>query len=234
MTPSVTKMKPQSTRPVLVDIILPCLDEAQALPWVLAAVPPGCRALVVDNGSTDGSPDIATAHGAFVVREEQRGYGAAAHAGLLAATAPLVAFCDADGSLDPADVSRMADLVLEGDADLVLGRRRPTRRGSWPAHARLANHVLAQRIRRLTATQLHDLGPLRVAPREPLLDLRLTNRRSGYPLETLLRAHAAGWRVREVDVAYSPRLGRSKVTGTLRGTAQAVSDMSRLLAEANR
>ncbi len=234
MTPSVGRVNPSSPRPTLVDIILPCLDEAQALPGVLAAVPRSCRAVVVDNGSTDGSPDIAAALGALVIRERRRGYGAAAHAGLLAATAPLVAFCDADGSLDPADVVQLADIVLDGDAELVLGRRRPTARGSWPLHAQVANRVLAQRIRQVTGLRLHDLGPIRVAAREALLDLGLTDRRSGYPLETVLRAHAAGWRVREVDVAYAPRLGRSKVTGTVRGTAQAVSDMSRLLAEAGR
>ena len=228
MDPTARTSPPQPA----VDIVLPCLDEVLALPGVLARVPARCRAVVVDNGSTDGSPEVAAAHGALVVHEPRRGYGAAADAGLRAATAPLVAFCDADGSLDPADVPRLVRVLVEGEADLVMGRRRATARGAWPLHARVANHVLARWIRLRTGLCLTDLGPLRVARREALLDLGLVDRRSGYPLETVLRAHAAGWRVREIDVEYAPRLGRSKVTGTVRGTWQAVADMSRLLGEA--
>ncbi|MEO7753413.1 MAG: glycosyltransferase family 2 protein [Terracoccus sp.] len=224
-------MSPHPPRSPIVDVVFPCLDEAEALPALLDAMPAGYRAVVVDNGSTDGSPEIARAHGAHVVHEARRGYGSAVHTGLLAATAPVVAFCDADGSFDPRDLPTLAAPVLADDADLVLCRRRPTVRGAWPAHARFANRVLACRIRRLTGLPLRDLGPLRVARREPLLALDLQDRRSGYPLETLLRAHAAGWRILEIDVPYTPRLGRSKVTGTVRGTVTAVRDMSRLLAE---
>ncbi|PJI84882.1 glycosyl transferase family 2 [Luteimicrobium subarcticum] len=214
-----------------VDVVLPCLDEAAALPGVLARMPAGYRAIVVDNGSTDGSADVARAHGAVVVTEPRRGFGAAAHAGLLAATAPVVAFCDADGSLDPAELPLVADPVLADDADLVLGRRRTEGRGAWPVHARAANLALAARLRRRTGVPLHDLGPLRAARREALVGLGLVDRRSGYPLEVFLRAAAAGWRVREVDVSYRPRVGRSKVTGTVLGTARAVQDMSRLMRE---
>lgn len=214
-----------------VDVVLPCLNEAAALPWVLGRLPDGVRAIVVDNGSTDGSADIARAHGATVVHEERRGFGAAAHAGLLAATAPIVAFCDADASMDPQDLHRVVDPIEAGDADLVLGRRRPTSRGAWPVHARFANRVLAWLMRRATQIPLHDLGPMRAGRRESLLELDLQDRRSGYPLEMVLRASERGWRIREVDAPYSPRVGRSKVTGTIRGTITAVRDMSRLLAE---
>jgi glycosyltransferase involved in cell wall biosynthesis len=213
-----------------VDVVFPCLNEAQALPGILTRLPPGYRAIVVDNGSTDDSAAVARAHGALVVSEPRRGFGSAAHAGLLAASAPLVAFCDADGSMDPADLPRVVDPVAAGEADLVLGRRRPTTRGAWPLHARIANRGLAVLMRRATGLRLHDLGPMRAARRQAMLDLGLRDRRSGYPLETVLRGNAAGWRIVEVDVPYSPRVGRSKVTGTVRGTLTAIKDMSRLLA----
>jgi glycosyltransferase involved in cell wall biosynthesis len=213
----------------LVDVVFPCLNEEKALPWVLGRMPAGYRAIVVDNGSTDRSSEVAREHGAIVVSELRRGFGAAAHAGLLAATAPVVAFCDADASMDPRDLPRVVDPVVAGTADLVLGRRRPTSRGAWPLHARVANRALASLMRGATKLDLHDLGPMRAANREAMLALDLRDRRSGYPLETVLRGHAEGWRVLEVDAPYSPRIGRSKVTGTIRGTYIAVLDMSRLL-----
>jgi len=212
-----------------VDVVFPCLNEAAALPWVLGRLPEGYRGIVVDNGSTDDSAAVARAHGALVVTEPVRGFGSAAHAGLLAAEAPIVTFCDADASMDPADLPALVAPILAGEADLVLGRRRPTTRGAWPLHARLANRALALLMRRATHLDLHDLGPMRAMRREDMIALDLLDRRSGYPLEQLLRAHAAGWRVLELDAPYSPRVGRSKVTGTLRGTVTAVQDMSRLL-----
>ncbi|WP_128376559.1 glycosyltransferase family 2 protein [Streptomyces cavernae] len=215
-----------------VDVVLPCLNEAEALPWVLDRIPPGWRALVVDNGSTDGSADIARRLGATVVHEARRGFGAACHAGLTAASATTVCFCDCDASLDPALLVPFVREVQDGEADLVLGRRRPRGRGAWPAHARAGNIALALMLRRRTGLRLHDLGPLRAARREALLGLGLTDRRSGYPLQMVVRAADAGWRVTEHDVPYLPRSGASKVTGTWRGTLQAVRDMSRVLAEA--
>jgi glycosyltransferase involved in cell wall biosynthesis len=214
-----------------VDVVLPCLDEAEALPWVLARIPPGWRALVVDNGSTDGSADLARELGASVVHEPRRGFGAACHAGLTAATADIVCFCDCDASLDPSFLAPFVHAVREGRADLVLGRRRPQGPGAWPAHARVGNLALARMLRRRTGLRLHDLGPLRAARRESLLALGLTDRRSGYPLQMVVRAADAGWRVTEHDVPYLPRTGASKVTGTWRGTWQAVRDMSRVLHE---
>ena len=215
-----------------VDVVLPCLDEAAALPWVLSRIPVGYRAIVADNGSTDGSPDIAARLGAQVVHVPRRGFGAAAHAGLEAATAPVVCFLDADGSFDPEQLPLVVDPVGQGRADLVLGRRRPTTRRAWPAHARVGNAVLAARLRRAAGVPLHDLGPMRAARRTALLGLGLTDRRFGYPLEMVVKASRAGWRIREVDVDYAPRAvgGRSKVTGTLRGTVRTVLDMGRVLA----
>jgi len=212
-----------------IDIVLPCLDEAGAIPWVMARIPPDARAIVVDNGSTDDSAALARELGAIVVPCSQRGYGAACHAGLMAAEAELVAFCDCDASLDPADTARLAAL-LDAGVDLVVGRRRPTKWRAWPAHARLANRELARRVRRRTGTKLRDIGPLRVARREPLAALPIADRRSGYPVETVVRAADAGWRIEQVDVAYTPRVGASKVTGTWRGVTTAVRDISAVLA----
>ena len=212
------------------DVVLPCLDEAGALPWVLGRMPQGCQAIVADNGSTDGSADIARAHGAVVVDASPKGFGAACHAGLLAATDDVVCFMDADGSLDPEQLHRVLEPLRAG-ADLVLGRRRPTARGAWPLHARLGNLELARRIRRRTGYDVHDLGPMRAGRREALLSLGIQDRRSGYPLEMVVRAANAGWTVVEVDVDYLPRTGRSKVTGTVGGTLRAVKDMSRVLAD---
>ncbi|MFD4257141.1 glycosyltransferase family 2 protein [Streptomyces sp. NPDC058534] len=214
-----------------VDVVLPCLDEAGALPWVLARIPDGWRALVVDNGSTDGSADLARALGATVVTEPRRGFGAACHAGLTAATADVVCFCDCDASLDPALLTPFVREIRAGTADLVLGRRRPQGRRAWPAHARAGNLALARMLRHRTGLRLHDLGPLRAARREALLGLGLTDRRSGYPLQMVVRAADAGWRVTEHDVPYLPRTGASKVTGTWRGTWHAVRDMRGVLAE---
>ncbi|HEY4225721.1 MAG TPA: glycosyltransferase family 2 protein [Pseudolysinimonas sp.] len=213
----------------LVDVVLPCLDEEDAIVHVICRLPEGYRAIVVDNGSTDRSAVRAHAAGALVVTEPRRGFGSAAHAGLLAATAPLVAFCDADGSMDPGQLPEYAALLASGEADLVLGRRIPTARGAWPAHARFANVVLARMLRGVTGVRLHDLGPLRIARREPLLELDLRDRRSGYPLEMVLAASRAGWTIVERDSTYAPRVGTSKVTGTLRGMLTAVHDMSGLL-----
>ncbi|WP_329034634.1 glycosyltransferase family 2 protein [Streptomyces sp. NBC_00178] len=215
--------------PLRADIVLPCLDEAAALPRVLARVPEGWRAIVVDNGSTDGSADIARALGATVVHEPRRGFGSACHAGLLAAEAEYVCFCDCDGSLDPALLTSFVRRIAEGETDLVLGRRRPTARGAWPLHARAGNAVLSRMLRRRTGLRLRDLGPMRAVRRESLLELGLTDRRSGYPLQMVVRASDAGLRVCETDVPYLPRTGKSKVTGTWRGTWHAVRDMRAVL-----
>lgn len=212
----------------MIDLVLPCLDEEAALPRLLSAVPADVRVIVVDNGSTDGSALVARSLGAVVLNCEERGYGAACHAGLLAAVSDVVAFCDCDGSIDPSVIPAMAQLVLQGQADLVTGRRRPTTWRAWPIHARVANAALAWRLRRLGAG-VHDVGPLRVARRTDLLQLMLQDRRSGYALETVLLAGRAGWRIVEQDIAYRPRTGTSKVTGTARGTFQAMRDMAVVL-----
>ena len=212
-----------------VDVVLPVLNEAEAVPWVLGRMPASCRAIVVDNGSTDGSGELAASLGATGVIEPARGFGAACAAGLAAASASIVAFCDADASLDPRDLLRVTEPVVHDRADLVLGARRPTEAGAWPVHARLANRYLARRVRGATGAAITDLGPMRAARRPALIELDVADRRSGWPLEQVVRAGAAGWRIHEVPVPYHPRAGRSKVTGTLRGTVTAVADMTAVL-----
>ncbi|MBB2936802.1 glycosyltransferase involved in cell wall biosynthesis [Amycolatopsis bartoniae] len=357
-------MKPEPS----VDVILPCLDEAAALPGVLARIPEGYRAIVVDNGSTDGSPAIAAAHGAKVAHEPRRGYGAAVHTGLELATAEVVCVLDADGSLDgaelPALVAQVAPRTLvvgarrpvrgearprraraSGGAWAVLPRRRgrpvtdgdpvragdrvpsvtdlapvrrglwsrparagggawavlprrrerrdtsgdpvrrdmrpwparagngaltalfrreglpvtdgdpvrravrppavaallrredlpvtdgrPVRPGVWPWHARAGNRVLAALLRR-RGVVVTDIGPVRVGRRVDLLALGVRDRAFGYPLEVLLRAGAAGWRIIELPVSYGPRAAgtKSKVSGSVRGTMRAIRDMAGVL-----
>lgn len=212
-----------------VDVVLPCLDEAAALPGVLSALPAGYRAIVVDNGSTDGSPDVAAAHGATVVHEPRKGYGAAVHTGLSHARTDIVCFIDADGSLDPAELVVLVAAV-EAGANLAVGRRVPVARGVWPWHARAGNRVLATILRR-RGLPVSDIAPARAVRRADLLALDVRDRAFGYPLELLLRAATAGWTVVEHDVKYRPRAAgtRSKVSGSVRGTLRAVRDMAGVL-----
>ncbi|HKH13540.1 MAG TPA: glycosyltransferase family 2 protein [Solirubrobacterales bacterium] len=210
------------------DVVLPVLDEAAALPWVLGSLPPGYQPIVVDNGSTDGSGTIARGLGARVVDEPRRGFGAACWAGLVAAENDVICFMDCDASLDPRELPRVAEPVLADRWDLGLSRRSALA-GAWPAHARLANRGLAWEVRRRTGLDLRDLGPMRAARRASLMALGIRDRAFGWPLEMVLLAARAGWTIGEVEVTYRPRTGRSKVTGTLRGTARAARDMARAL-----
>jgi glycosyltransferase involved in cell wall biosynthesis len=210
------------------DVVLPALNESPALPWVLGRLPPGFDPIVVDNGSTDGTGDLARRLGARVVEEPRRGFGAACFAGLTAATADIVCFLDCDGSLDPRDLPAVVHPVARGPADLTIAERMPER-GAWPAHARLANRLLVAEVRRRTRLRLRDLGPMRAARRTALASLGIRDRRFGWPLEMVLRAAAAGWRIDGVPVRYVARSGRSKVTGTALGPARAIIDMGRLL-----
>lgn len=218
----------------MTDVVLPCLNEAPALPWLLGRLPAGYRPIVADNGSTDGSPEVAWSLGAQVVVVRQPGYGAAVHAGIEASDPAdgIVCVLDADGSFDPRQLPRVADPVRAGQAEMVVGRRRPTTLGAWPVHARLGNALLARRLRATTGLDVHDIGPMRAARRDDLLALGLKDRRFGYPLELFVAAGRAGWRVTEVDVDYAPRAAgtKSKVSGSVRGTARAIRDMSAVLA----
>ncbi len=212
-----------------VTVVLPCLNEAESLPAVLAAIPSGYRPLVVDNNSTDDTADVARRHGAEVITEMRPGYGSAVHAGVTAARTAVVAVLDGDGSLDPAELPRLV-AELDRGADMVIGRRRPRPGLRWPWHARLGTAAVCWRLRTRHRLPVHDIAPMRVARREALLELGVTDRRSGYPLELLVRAAAADWRVVEVDVAYGPRTGGvSKVSGSVRGSLTAALDFWKVI-----
>ncbi|WP_098455342.1 glycosyltransferase family 2 protein [Sanguibacter antarcticus] len=217
--------------PVQCDLILPCKDEAAALPALLALVPAGFGVIVVDNGSVDGTAEVAVRCGARVVSESVPGYGAAVHAGVLASTAEYVAVLDGDGSMDPRELEPMLASVVAGEATMALGRRRPVRAGVWPWHARAGNAAVVWWLRRRTALPVRDIAPVRVCRREDLLALGVQDRRFGYPVELLVAAHRAGWVLAETDISYHPRATgtRSKVSGSLVGSVRTARDFARVL-----
>ncbi len=222
-----------------VTVVLPALDEAAALPAALASFPAAVDLVVVDNGSTDGTAEVAAALGARVVREPRRGFGSACWAGVQAAPrAEVIAFADADGSFDGGDLEAVAGPVLRGEADLVLGSRvrGPRDSGALSRLALMENRVLGLACGLLFGVRLSDLGPFRALRRDTLLRLGIADRGQGWPLEMVGRAALAGLRVVEVPVRYRCRAGgRSKVAGSLRGSARAAVHMAavaiRLLAE---
>jgi glycosyltransferase involved in cell wall biosynthesis len=213
----------------MASVVLPVLNEAEAIPWVLERMPPGFVPIVVDNGSSDGSGELAAELGAAVVLERRPGFGAACWAGLLASPNGIVCFMDCDGSLDPGYLPHLVEPIESGAADLVLGARQALP-GAWPWHARAANQLIARELRRRAGVRLSDLGPMRAARREPLLALGLEDRRFGWPLEMVVKATASGWRIAELPVPYLPRRGgKSKVSGSVKGTVRAIADMSAVL-----
>jgi glycosyltransferase involved in cell wall biosynthesis len=212
-----------------VTVVLPCLNEADSLPGVLALMPDGYLSLVVDNDSTDGTAEVARRCGAQVVQESRPGYGAAVHAGMLAASTPIVAVLDGDGSMDPRELPKLVE-ELDRGADMAVGRRRPLPGVRWPWHARLGNQAVCWRLRTRHGIPVHDIAPMRVARRDAIVGLGVADRRSGYPLELLVRAAAAGWEVAELDIAYGLRTGgKSKVSGSARGSFFAVLDFWKVI-----
>jgi glycosyltransferase involved in cell wall biosynthesis len=217
--------------PICCDLVLPCRDEAAALAGVLESVPDDFRVIVVDNGSTDDTAVVGRRLGALVVHERRAGYGAAVHAGVLAATAPYVAVMDGDGSMDGRDLTSLLDEVESGLATMSVGVRQPSMRGAWPWHARIGNTIVLSWVRRRTGMKLRDIAPMRVCRRQALLDLDLVDRRFGYPLELLIRAHEAGWSIVEHPIAYGRRAQgtKSKVSGSVRGSLRTAKDFAQVL-----
>ena len=213
------------------DLVLPCRDEAAALPLLLARVPAGFGVVVVDNGSSDGTAEVARAYGARVVVEPRPGYGAAVQAGVLAARARWVAVMDGDGSLDPRDLLPLLHSVQAGAATMAVGRRVPVEPGAMPRHARIGNAAVLWWLRRRGGLTVHDVAPMRVCARRELLALGVEDRRFGYPVELLVRAQQAGWLLHELEVSYRPRSAgtRSKVSGSVRGSLRAARDFARVL-----
>ncbi|MEV6774553.1 glycosyltransferase family 2 protein [Nocardia sp. NPDC051030] len=207
-----------------VTVVIPCRDEAGALPGLLSAIPAGYRVIVVDNASTDSTAAVARSGGATVIPEPTPGYGSAVHTGIRAAHTPIVAVLDGDGSMDPRELPSLV-AELTPDVDMVVGRRRPVDARTWPWHARLGNLLVAARLRRRYHLPVHDIAAMRVAHRDRLLALGPLHPRSGYPLALLVAAASAGWHLVERDITYRPRThGVSKVSGSLRGTLRAAKD----------
>lgn len=213
-------------RGVRVDVIIPALDEEAAIGGVVRAVPrPLVReVLVVDNGSRDRTAEVARAAGARVVSEARRGYGAACLAGL-AALAPdcdIVVFLDGDGSDVPAELPQLVEPIFLGRAELVVGSRvRHAAPGALTRPQRVGNAIASRWLRRRFALRATDLGPFRAIRKDALDRLAMRDRDYGWTVEMQIKAARRGLRYEEVAVQYRPRVGRSKVSGTVRGVVGA-------------
>lgn len=209
-----------------VAVVIPALNEETSLPLVLADLPRGPRVVVVDNGSTDRTADVAAAGGAEVVREPRRGYGRACLAGLahLRARPPhVVAFLDADHSDHPEELPAVVSPVLRGEADLVLGSRELGVResGAVLPHQRLGNRFACALVRLVTGHRYTDLGPFRAVRWEALERLGMRDPDFGWTIEMQIKAVRAGLRVIEIPVRYRRRVGESKISGTVAGSVRA-------------
>jgi glycosyltransferase involved in cell wall biosynthesis len=206
-----------------VSVIIPTHNEAQAIGRVLADLPSDLvtEVIVVDSDSTDGTPDLARSLGAEVIQEPCRGYGRACLTGLANAKHPdVVVFLDGDYSDRPSELPILLAPIVEGRADITLGSRLQDRRSAaaLPWHQVLGNRLAASLIRLLYGLKISDLGPFRAARAEVLRALALEQTTYGWAVEMILKGALAGFRVVEVPVSYHPRIGKSKISGTLKGT----------------
>jgi len=211
---------------VKISVVIPTLNEEQAIGGVVQAVPRDWvdEIIVADNGSTDDTVKRALAAGARVVHENYRGYGAACAAGARAARdADIIVFLDGDHSDDPRHLSKVATPVIQGRADLVVGSRLEgdLEKGSMPWHGRLGNRLVVLLLRLLYQVNITDLGSFRAIKTETLLDIHMEEMTYGWPVEMVVKAARKGWRIESVPVPYRQRLGKSKVSGTVRGSIMA-------------
>ncbi len=208
-----------------VTVIIPAVDEEAAIGHVLAEIPKVVsEVIVVDNGSRDRTAEVARAEGARVVSESRRGYGQACLTGIAAARgADVIAFLDGDHSDYPGQLVDVLAPILAGEADMVIGSRQLGRRaaGAHPAHAVLGTRFCVGLMNLLFGTQATDLGPFRAITAEALERLQMCDRNFGWTVEMQVKAALRGLRVVEVPVDYRPRIGQSKVSGTLSGTVRA-------------
>jgi glycosyltransferase involved in cell wall biosynthesis len=211
---------------VRVSVIIPTHNEAQAIGRVLADLPPGITSevIVVDSNSSDGTPEIAAEMGARVVKEPRRGYGRACLTGLANANNPdVVVFLDGDYSDRPSELPILLAPIIEGRADITVGSRLGVSRNSGvlPWHQSFGNHLAAALIRLLYDVKITDLGPFRAGRANVLRALGLEEATYGWAVEMILKGALAGFRIVEVPVSYHPRIGKSKISGTLKGTVGA-------------
>ena len=212
-----------------VAIIIPALNEEDALQGLLHEIPQDAARwiIVVDNGSSDRTAEVARANGALVVNEPVRGYGRACYKGLLTATelgADILVYIDGDGSDDPADVAMMLDPVRSGAADFVIGSRMTDRaeRRAIPPQALLGNWLVSRMIHMLYGIPLHDIGSFRVIRHSALTNLHMSEMTFGWPVEMLVKAAKARYRIVELPIHYRKRShGHSKVAGTFIGSVRA-------------
>jgi glycosyltransferase involved in cell wall biosynthesis len=208
---------------VRVSVIIPTHNEAQAIARVLADLPSELttEVIVVDSNSNDGTPEIAAKMGARVIREDRRGYGRACLTGIANANAPdVVVFLDGDYSDRPSELPIILAPIIEGRADITLGSRLSDKSnsGALPWHQSFGNHLAAGLIRVLYGVKVTDLGPFRAARADVLRALELEEATYGWAVEMILKGALKGFRVAEVPVSYYPRIGKSKISGTLKGT----------------
>ena len=211
---------------VRVSVVIPTHNEAQSIGRVLADLPADLvtEVLVVDSNSTDGTPEIAAKLGARVLHEPRRGYGRACLTGLGGANGPdIVIFLDGDYSDRPGELPLLLAPIIEGRADITLGSRlgKQSVRGALPWHQAFGNHLAAGLISMLYKVDISDLGPFRAARADVLRALAREETTYGWAVEIILKGALAGFRIVEVPVSYYPRIGKSKISGTLRGTVGA-------------
>ncbi len=217
-----------------ISVIIPAVDEEDAIGLVIAEIPTSVHEVIVaDNGSRDRTAEVARAAGARVVSEPRRGYGRACLAGIAAADGPDVfAFLDGDRSDYPAQLEDVVAPILEGRADMVIGSRNLGRRqaGAHPWHAVLGTKACVAFMNLTAGSRATDLGPFRAITAEALGQLEMSDPNYGWTVEMQIKAARAGLRVVEVPVDYRPRIGRSKVSGTVSGTVKAGSKILALIA----
>ena len=205
-----------------ISVVIPTLNEEEAIGEVIGAVPADRvhEIIVVDNGSTDNTRKNATIAGARVVLESRRGYGAACLAGAKAAAADIIVFLDGDRSDDPAQLEIIAGPVIADRADLVIGSRLKgvLAKGAMPLHGRLGNRFMVSLLRLLYGVEITDIGSFRAIKAQTLFDLNMEQMTYGWPVEMVVKAARKGLRLQSVPIHYRKRIGRSKVTGTLKGT----------------
>ncbi|MGH9642333.1 MAG: glycosyltransferase family 2 protein [Terriglobales bacterium] len=206
-----------------VSVIIPTHNEAQAIGHVLADLPSDLvtEIIVVDSNSTDGTAEIAIKMGSRVLQEPRRGYGRACLTGLASADNPdVVVFLDGDYSDRPSELPNLLAPIVEGRADITLGSRVHAQNSAeaLPWHQAFGNRLAAALIRVLYGVKITDLGPFRAARADVIHSLGLEEMTYGWAVEMILKGALAGCRIVEVPVSYYPRIGKSKISGTLKGT----------------